>query len=523
MDCPSSLLDDQHGRKPARTRRAAQAEQYATYLNAIALLIAFKIGHCQNVATTFVRSPKHIRILWTVGGGTANISEDPQAVRAVTRYLEGVRRRTFECNNLRDLLGYIILECRPRVLHYFKRLRGCMARGSPHPIQSRVFSSTRFRGWNEELRILVSATHHTTIHGEWPKSMRNECATNCDLCFRKVSEVDRDTSPTELVELVVYCFFLTTDFGKGAPLWKELRGILAEVGDLWDLCGGLRQYITSARKRCPDFGLSIEFEHLPTNPPQTITHNVWPMPALTLAARGGDTSFGGEILMANLATYNYTPVFQPGCPFTTVTTTSTPHPELRIVNYLFNDYKSKVRSGFHSERHFPIGLSSALCHWCALYFESIRLQLEEDYCDAIERRQEYIKVHGHRGPVAPFKEFRPDKQVVVNTANKSSRSSQWILPADSPPEVKHHMEILVAKEFDKLLRHVKALGLMTFEQRERLEAVVKRKAVRIQEMEVERERRRIEVRKTLEARFITEAERSRRKKRKRKKRRRASS
>lgn len=182
-----------------------------------------------------------------------------------------------------------------------------------------------------------------------------------------------------------------------------------------------------------------------------MTHHVSPLTALKLAI-SSDDFFGGYTLLANLSTYSHILLSKPCCPISTTTRTSTPHPELLIANHLFNDYISIPRGSFHNEGNFAIGTSRPVCHWCSLYFESISIQLAQDYCAKMEER---------------VGRFRSDKQVVVSSMDTCLRDSGWVIPADdSPPDVRRQLEMLVGDEFEKAVRWLREVGAMSREERD---------------------------------------------------------
>lgn len=177
-----------------------------------------------------------------------------------------------------------------------------------------------------------------------------------------------------------------------------------------------------------------------------------PVTALKLAIKSDDFS-GANTLLANLATYRYIPLSKPCCPISTTTTTSIPHPELVIANYLLNDYKSRPRGSFHNGNNFAIGTSRPVCRWCSQYFESIRIHLAQDYCDKMEK--------------TPSGRFRLDKQVVVSSSDIGLRDSDWVMPiGTSPPAVRSQMELLVDDEFDKAVKWLREVGQMSREERD---------------------------------------------------------
>ncbi|KAL8666508.1 MAG: hypothetical protein Q9168_007469 [Polycauliona sp. 1 TL-2023] len=341
--------------KPEGTRQVKSLEKkYLKYLNAIAVIIAIRIGNGQHVATTCVRSPTQIKILWALGAGRSIRCLGPEAAQGLTYFLRGIRRQVFNCDNLQDVLQYIVLKCKKTILRFFHEVARCMARGSSSPVESSKPRSTNVRGWSSEIRMLVRETHHRIATDYWSTAMDEARAVNYEIFVEKVSNVDKDTTSIELVELIVYSYFLTQPFfGRTAPISEEVNKSLVSVGLFWEVCIEFRRYVTSHRRKYRQLPLRIEFEHLPTLPQQTFTHLVSPLAALQHAARS-DTSIGADKLLANLSTYPHIPLPPPGLPTLTTTTTSIPHPELRIANYLFNDYKSRSGS-FQYERDFPIG------------------------------------------------------------------------------------------------------------------------------------------------------------------------
>lgn len=177
-----------------------------------------------------------------------------------------------------------------------------------------------------------------------------------------------------------------------------------------------------------------------------------PVTALKRAIKSDGFS-GGYTLLANLATYRYIPLSKPYCPISTTTTTSIPHPELLIANYLLNHYKYIPRGSFHNESNFAIGTSRPVCRWCSQYFESIRIHLAQDYCDKMEK--------------TPSGRFRSDKKVVVSSSDIGLRDSDWVMPTDdSPPAVRSQLELLVDDEFQKAVKWLREVGEMSREERD---------------------------------------------------------
>lgn len=245
--------------KQRRQPRAGQAEQYLHYLDDIAALITVKVDNGQDAAATCFRSPKHIRILWTLGGNATRFDSHP-AAQAVDHYLHEIRRQLFECDDLQEVLRLVVSECKPTILRYFQEILRCMARNSSGPARARMPRSTKARGWNEELRMLIRETDHYIVKGICSSAMKDEHTANYDLFVQKISNVDEGTSCCELADLVVYCYFLTKSFGMTAPLSKGLRTSLKDAGRLWSACKDLRHYVVFARRRYRE--LSVEFQHV---------------------------------------------------------------------------------------------------------------------------------------------------------------------------------------------------------------------------------------------------------------------
>ncbi|KAI4232238.1 MAG: hypothetical protein LQ349_005128 [Xanthoria aureola] len=468
--------------KQRRQPHAGQAEQYLHYLDDIAALITVKVDNGQDAAATCFRSSKHIRILWTLGGNATRFDSHP-AAQAVDHYLHEIRRQLFECDDLQEVLQLIVSECKPTILRYFQEILRCMARNSSGTARARMPRPTKVRGWNEELRMLIRETDHYIVKGICSSAMKDEHAANYDLFVQKISNVDEGTSCCELADLVVYCYFLTKSFGMTAPISKGLRASLKDAGRLWSACKDLRHYVVFARRRYRE--LSVEFQHaygpdwreesldtltgggtpylgcesnrmpylcLPTPPPQKVTYHVSPVTALKLAIKSDDF-FGGDTLLANLATYRYIPLSKPCCPISTTTTTSIPHPELVVANYLLKGYKSTPRGSFHNESNFAIGTSRPVCRWCSQYFDSIRIHLAQDHCDKMGK--------------TPSGRFRSDKQVVVSSSDIGLRDSDWVMPTDtSPPAVRSQLELLVDDEFAMAVKWLKEVGQMPREERD---------------------------------------------------------
>ena len=245
--------------KQRRQPHTGQAGQYLHYLDDITTLITVKVDNGQVAAATCFRSPKHIRILWTLGGNATRSDSHP-AAQAVNYYLNEIRRQLFECDDLQEVLRFVVSECKPTILRYFQEILRCMARTSSGPVRARMPRSTKVRGWNEELQMLIRETHHYIVKGICSSAMKDEHAANYDLFVQKISNVDEGTSCYELADLVVYCYYLTKSFGMTAPMSKGLWTSLKEAGRLCSACKDLRQYAVFARRRYRE--LSVEFQHV---------------------------------------------------------------------------------------------------------------------------------------------------------------------------------------------------------------------------------------------------------------------
>ncbi|KAL8661080.1 MAG: hypothetical protein Q9168_008414, partial [Polycauliona sp. 1 TL-2023] len=81
----------------------------------------------------------------------------------------------------------------------------------------------------------------------------------------------------------------------------------------------------------------------------------------------------------------------------------------------------------------------------------------------------YMERHGHHRPDTPYYSIRPDKEVVVYANKIPRRDSGWVMPADSPSEVRRGMEKMVARDFEALVGYLRELGKMSWEERRRLE------------------------------------------------------
>lgn len=248
-------------KKQRRQPHTRQAELYLHYLDDIATLIAVKVDNGQDAATTCFRSSKHIRILWTLGGN-ATRPDSHQAAQAVDYYLKEIRRQLFECDDLQEVLRYIVLECKPTILRYFQEILRCMVRDSSRPTRARM-PCTKVRDWSQELQVLVRETDHWVVKGNCSSAMRDEHAANYDHFVQKISNVDEGTSCRELADLLLYCYFLTKSSGMTAPISKSLWTSLADAGRLWSACKDLRQYVVFARRKHRE--LWVEFQHVSTS------------------------------------------------------------------------------------------------------------------------------------------------------------------------------------------------------------------------------------------------------------------
>ncbi|KAL8882374.1 MAG: hypothetical protein Q9198_000620 [Flavoplaca austrocitrina] len=454
-----------------RTRR--QSEQYIRMLDAISVLISANVDNGQDTATTFFRFPSHIRILWTLGGN-ASQSDSQQVIENVNDYLEEIRHQLLERNSLVGMFRYIIHECKPRILYYFQEILRCVARDSSDPPKPKILGSTEVRDWNQELQMLLRETYYFVEEGSWSDTLREIYAANFDLFVQRASSIDEATNCWELMDLLIYCYFLITDFGKTVPISSKLWDSLAAAASLWAACKDLRQYVVFAKRKHQL--LWVEFEQLPTPPPQSVTHHVSPLTALKTES---NDFFCGSTLQANLSTYNHISLKSPYCLSTIKTTTSIPHPELVIANHLYSNYQSQ--QFFHTEHNFPVGTSRPVCHWCAVYFDSIRMELaslwhysvnqarNDSYTRAALSASPYLLAgtsYGHKLSAASHGIFRPDKEVVVSSIDPELKDSAWVFPADSPPEIQKQMEVMVDDEFRSSVIWLKELGEKSKEERD---------------------------------------------------------
>ncbi|KAL8852441.1 MAG: hypothetical protein Q9221_002671 [Calogaya cf. arnoldii] len=423
----SLLTAAQQKSVPHKTR----AERYVHCLNGIATLIATKVDNGQDAATTYFRFRDYVQIVWALGGN-ATRSNSHQTAEAVNDYLDQLQFLLFDDDGLLMVLYHIVSECRPAILRHFQEVVRCIARESSHPVQAKMPYSTKARTWSQEIQMLVRETEHYVVRGKWSNSAREERAANYGLFIQKISNTGDRTSDSEFTDLIVYCYFLSTSFGETAPMSKRLHAVFEAAGDLWGICKDLRQQVVSTKRSSWD--LWVDFEQLPTPPPQAVTHHISPLTALKVATKDdGIFAFGGYTLLANLSTYTHIPLAkalrEKSTTDATTTSTSVPHPELLIANHLLNNYTT---SAFRSERDFPIGASSHVCHWCSKYFESIRMLLRNDLPAS--------------GP------YRSDKDIVVSQIDHWRRDSTWVLPAESPKMAVYGMEMFADGEIEKTVK-----------------------------------------------------------------------
>lgn len=245
-----------------RRRTKRQSEEHIRFLDAIAILISANVDNGQDTATTYFRSPSHIEILWTLGGN-ATRPDQRQMIRQVNDYLEEIRDQLFGPDNLLGTFQYIVHECKPRILCYFQEILRCVARASSSSAQLETPDPKEIMDWKQELQMLLRETYYFVEDGSWSDSLRDIHTANYDLFVEKVSNIDKDTDCGELVDLLIYCFFLIKDFGKTAPISPKLRESLEAPANIWAACKDLCQYIAFARRK---HGLLwVEFEQVSTN------------------------------------------------------------------------------------------------------------------------------------------------------------------------------------------------------------------------------------------------------------------
>ncbi|KAL8904115.1 MAG: hypothetical protein Q9171_007159 [Xanthocarpia ochracea] len=433
-------------------------EKYLHYLDRIAKLIAAKADNSQAVATTYFRCPKSIRILWALGGSGVGPSSHLVS-HGVDDYVKGLRRRLFECDDLQEVLRYIVHECKPTILRQFKDILRCIARDNLHAIPIRKNRPTKARCWSQELQMLVRETQQHLVKRLSPATLKDEYTANYHLFIQKVSDIDEGTSCGELADLLVYSYFLPKNFGKSAPISVNLRELLIEAGRYWGICKDLSHYIVRLRKTHPE--TAVEFQQLVAPPPQTITHHVSPLIALAHSEKSRSTS-REYTLPANISTFNHIPLYTPLCPTSTTTYSPIPHPELLIANYMFNDY---IAGPFRCEQDIFIGTSRPVCHWCSLYLMVMDSQLFEEYSRQLPRWRDYYKrnKHGHHMRSG---RFRGHKKIVVTQVDEGKRESDWHMPAGSPECVRKWMEVFVDGEIGQLAFGWDELGRKTKEERD---------------------------------------------------------
>ncbi|KAL8921347.1 MAG: hypothetical protein Q9172_004075 [Xanthocarpia lactea] len=201
-------------------------EKYLHYLDKIAKLIAAKADNRQAVATTYFRCPRSIRILWALGGSGLGSSSHLVVSHGVDDYVKGLRRRLFECDDLQEVLRYIVHECKPTILRQFKDILRCIVRDNLHATRTRTDCPTKVRSWSQELQMLVRETQQHLVKRLCPATLKDEYTANYDLFVQKVCDIDEGTSCGELADLLV------TDIGKPREAigrgWKilgDLQGL----------------------------------------------------------------------------------------------------------------------------------------------------------------------------------------------------------------------------------------------------------------------------------------------------------
>ncbi|KAL9036625.1 MAG: hypothetical protein Q9180_004194 [Flavoplaca navasiana] len=251
--------DPHKAKRGRRTRR--RSEEYVRFLDAIAGLISANVNNGQDTATTFFHSPSHIRILWTLGG-KATRHDQRQTTRNVNEYLEEIRDQLFGPDNLLGTFRYIVHECKPRILYYFQEILRCVARDSSSPARPKIPDPKEVMDWKQELQMLLRETYYFVEDGSWSDSLRDIHTANYDLFVHKVSNIEEDTDCDELMDLLIYCFFLIKDFGNTASISPKVRESLEAPANLWAACKDLCQYIAFARRKHPL--LWVEFEQVKT-------------------------------------------------------------------------------------------------------------------------------------------------------------------------------------------------------------------------------------------------------------------
>ncbi|KAL8858541.1 MAG: hypothetical protein Q9178_004835 [Gyalolechia marmorata] len=232
-------------------------EKYLNYLDKIAKLIAAKADNRQAVATTYFRCPRSIRILWALGGsGLGSCSH--LVSHGVDDYVKGLCRRLFECDDLQEVLRYIVHECKPTILRQFKDILRCILRDNLHATQTRNICPTKVRSWSQELQMLVRETQQHLVKRLCPATLKDEYTANYHLFVQKVSDIDEGTSCGELADLLVYSYFLPKSFGESAPISVNLGKLLIEAGRYWGSCKDLSHYVVRLRKTHP--GTAVEFQ-----------------------------------------------------------------------------------------------------------------------------------------------------------------------------------------------------------------------------------------------------------------------
>ena len=263
-----SLLTSAQPKAVAKVRSHSHIrgeEKYLHYLDRIATLIAAKADNSQAVATTCFRCPKSIRILWALGGSGLG-SSSHLVSHGVDNYVEGLRRRLFECDDLQEVLRYIIHECKPTILRQFKDILRCIARDNLYATQPRKNCPTKARSWSQELQMLVRETQQHLVKRLCPATLKDEYTANYHLFVQKVSDIDEGASCGELADLLVYSYFLPKRFGKSAPISGNLRELLVEAGRYWGICKDLSHFVVRLRKTHPE--TAVEFQQVSTSTPQ---------------------------------------------------------------------------------------------------------------------------------------------------------------------------------------------------------------------------------------------------------------
>ncbi|KAL8781217.1 MAG: hypothetical protein Q9213_006110 [Squamulea squamosa] len=232
---------------------------YVHQLDMAATLIAMKSSNGQAAATTWFRSPERIRIVWALGGNEAGSTSH----LAVERYVEGLRNHLFDHNDLQEAVRYIVHECRPTILRHFQAILRCIARDSLCPTPPKVQRSAKARTWRQEIQFLLNETQKFLAKGFSMSAVAGEHTTSYEEFVHRISTVGEATTCGDLADMVVYAFFLTTTFGKSAPLSLNLWKLLKEAGKCLGLTIGLRRFLVLMRKKHQN--ITVEFERVCTS------------------------------------------------------------------------------------------------------------------------------------------------------------------------------------------------------------------------------------------------------------------